>query len=431
VKKGPQRYFLLLLLFFSSTFLLFPVFHHERLIIVYSIAYIVTSILFVGISVFILRYDVPSKYVIGLVALGVVLRLAMIPIHPSGSDDYYRYVWDGKVMANGINPYRYAPDDPALARLHTDVLPSRVNFPDMKTIYPPVAEIIFYISYIIGGDNYVSVKLILFVFDLLSMFGIYQVLKKTGLDRKNILLYALCPLPMFQFFVDAHVDGFGLPLLVFALLFYVDGKKALSYLFVGLSICVKPLGLILIPIMFLNERSLAERIKSVAIPALVCLALYVPFMFSGTPFQALMKFTENWTFNGVVFDILDSFIHDNQRSRLACAALLFVFYLPVILSRKDFLTKVYLSVFMLFIFSPVVHPWYLSWLAIILPLIPRWSGITYVGLVSLTAFTILNYQLTGVWKEYPAAVLAEYIPVLALFAYEFVRSERHPANRQT
>ena len=107
-----------------------------------------------------------------------------------------------------------------------------------------------------------------------------------------------------------------------------------------------------------------------------------------------------------------------------CYSLFIVLYLPVILSRKDLITKIYLSVFLLFIFSPVVHPWYLSWLAVILPFIPKWSGITYVSLVSLTSFTILNYQLNGIWKEYTPALIFEYVPVILLFSFELLKMRK-------
>ena len=40
-----------------------------------------------------------------------------MPHAPDVSGDINRYVWDGRVQAEGINPYRYAPDDPVLARL--------------------------------------------------------------------------------------------------------------------------------------------------------------------------------------------------------------------------------------------------------------------------------------------------------------------------
>ncbi len=410
---------------FTGLILLYPAFFvltsfHETPLISYTVIFISSSMFFIATAYLIIKYKIGRKYLFILLGLGLLIRILFLFVHPVGSDDYYRYVWDGKVQASGINPYRYAPDDPALNFLHTQTLPGKINFSDMKTIYPPLSEIIFYASYIIGGEGFIGVKLFLLMFDILSMIGIFLILKKLKLDYKNLLLYALCPLIIFQFFIDAHLDGFGLPFMIFAIYFYLDNKKALSFAFIGLSVCIKPLAIILIPIIFFVEKDFKEKLKVVLIPALLCVTMYLPYVFTGSPFQALIKFTENWTFNGVVFHILDSFIHDNQRTRLICAILLFVFYLPVILSKKDLLEKIYLSVFLLFIFSPVVHPWYLSWLAVMLPFIPRPSGIFYVGLVSLTIFTVLNYQLSGNWKEYTPVLVFEYVPVIILFLRELI-----------
>ena len=231
-------------------------------------------------------------------------------------------------------------------------------------------------------------------------------------------MYALLPLPIFQFFLDAHIDGIGLTLLIFSIYFYLSDKKNLSLIFVGLSICIKPVGLILIPILFLTEKGISAKIKTVLIPFIVCLLLYLPFIFSGNVFDALTNFTVNWTFNGFVFDIINSFLNDNQKARLISGILFVLVFIPVLFSRKDFLEKIYLSVFLLLIFSPIVHPWYVTWLAVLLPLVPRWSGILYANLACLTVFTVVNYQLYGIWKDYPAVIILEYVPVIIFFFYE-------------
>ncbi len=410
---------------FGILVLIFPIFFlllafHATPILSYTIVFVVSSLIYIAASLLLLKNDLGKKYLTLLIGLAIIIRIIFLFAHPIGSDDYYRYVWDGKVQASGINPYRYAPDDIALNFLHTKILPEKINFADMKTIYPPLSEIIFYAAYLISGQNFFGIKLLLFFFDLLSMFGIYMILKKKKIDYKYLLLYALSPLIIFQFFIDAHLDGFGLPLMIFAIYFFIDDKKLFSYLLIGFSVCVKPLTIILIPILFFIEKDFKEKVKIVLIPFLICALMYLPYVFSGSPFQSLIKFTENWTFNGVIFNILDSFIHDNQRTRLICGILLLVFYLPIILSKKDFLDKLYLSVFLLFIFSPVVHPWYLSWLAVLLPFIPKQSGIVYTGLASLTVFTVLNYQQTGNWTEYTPVLIFEYIPVIILFIRELI-----------
>ncbi len=428
MKHLHKVYFVsLVVVFFCLFVFIFIPLSGSRPIVVYSDVYIAASIVFLFISAYVLTKDLSIKFVLILLGASVLLRVALAFVAPTGSDDYYRYLWDGKVMASGINPYRYAPDDPALSSLHSSVLPARVNFRAMRTVYPPLAEGLFYAAYRIGGESYLGIKLLLFVFDLMTMYGIYLILRKLKLSTKNLLLYGLCPLPLFQFFIDGHVDGFGLTFLVFSAFFYIDGKKLLSYIFIALSICVKPTGLVMIPLILIMEKDIRERVKVVLVPAGICAASYLPFVLSGSPFQGLVKFTENWWFNGFVFDILNAFTKDNQVSRSLCGALFVLAFAVVVFSRKDFLTKLYTSIFLLLIFSPVVHPWYLGWLAVLIPFRARWSGLLYVALVSLTSITVVNYQLTGAWNESTVVLLLEYLPVLAVFILELVRT-RNQAN---
>lgn len=419
MKILPKIIFVVLIISLLSFFLFIAL--GFKPIISYTISFVLSSAVFIAACVVIVKNEISVKYVLSLVAIGVILRVIFIPIHPTGSDDYYRYVWDGKVQASGINPYEYAPSDTALTFLHNENLPRLVSYPKIKTIYPPLAEILFYAAYLIGGDSYIGLKLLILIAEVFALYGLFLILKKLKLHYKNILIYALCPLPFFQFFIDGHLDIFGIALLIFSIFFYLDEKKILSYIFLGLSLSIKPLGLILIPIIFINEKNAVNMIKSIVIPIAIFIALYIPYVFSGSPFQALINFTKNWTFNGVVFDILDSFIHNNQITRLYCAILLFIFYLPVIFSRKNLLTKTYISIVLLYIFSPIVHPWYVTWLAILVPIIMRWSGILYISLISLTVFTELNYKLYGVWHEYMWVLIIEYVPVLLLFVYELLK----------
>ncbi|MEK6552875.1 MAG: hypothetical protein AABZ54_05445, partial [Bacteroidota bacterium] len=253
---------------------------------------------------------------------------------------------------------------------------------------------------------------------------LFLLIRKIKIPDKNILLYALCPLPIIQFSFDAHLDGFGLPLLILALLFYLDNKKILSLIFLGLSFSIKPVGLLFLPILFFYEKKLPERIKVVFIPAIAFSVQFLPYIFTSNPFETFFIYAKHWTFNGIVFNIIDSFIQNNQTARIICGILLVICLLPFIFNKLELLQKYYYSVLLLLIFSPVVHPWYIAWLAVLLPILPRWSGIFYVGLSSLTVFTVLSYQLNGLWKEYPIALILEYIPVVSIFVYELKKETK-------
>ena len=87
----------------------------------------------------------PPRGAVWLV-LGVALamRLPVLFAPPFLSSDVFRYVWDGKVQNAGIDPYRFVPADPALARLRDTAIYPRVNRAEIaRTIYPPFAEAVF------------------------------------------------------------------------------------------------------------------------------------------------------------------------------------------------------------------------------------------------------------------------------------------------
>src|SRR5512135_2145655 len=94
-------------------------------------------------------------------AFGVLFRLTLIPHAVVGSDDIYRYLWDGKVANSGINPFLYLPTDPRLSHLATADLPAKVNHPDMRTPYPPTAQALFLVSSKLFGDSAAGFKLLL------------------------------------------------------------------------------------------------------------------------------------------------------------------------------------------------------------------------------------------------------------------------------
>ena len=384
----------------------------------FTIVYLTSSFLFLIISMLILKVELNSKQIIALLIAGILIRLLFINTTPIGSDDIYRYMWDGKVQAHGINPYLYSPVDASLNFLHSDKLPGLINFNSMKSIYFPLSQWIFYAGYSISGENVYGYKLLLFIFELITIFSIYLLIKKLGVERKYILLYALCPLPIIHFALDAHVDGFGLPFLILSLLFYLDSKKVLSLIFLGISFSIKPVGLVILPILFFMEKTYIERIKIVVIPFAIFFIQFLPYIFTSNPFEAFLIYTKNWAFNGSVFLFLYHFIQDNQIARKICTVFLFIFLLPLVMSKKDFLWKVYYAILLLFLFSPVVHPWYIAWIAILLPVYPKRSGLLFVCLSSLTSFTVLNYKLHGIWSENPWILTIEYVPVILFMIYE-------------
>ena len=412
-----------LIIIFCLTFLFFflPVTEPIR---IYTLVSTSTSVVYLLICWFIFKSELTTKDVLIFTGLAVIVRLIFIDFFPVGSDDIYRYMWDGKIQFNGINPYIYMPNDPKLSFLHSNILPAKVNFPDMKTIYFPLSQWLFYVGYLLSGESIWGYKLLLFITELITIYSMYILLEQSKIETKYLLFYVLCPLPIIQFAIDAHLDGLGFPLLLLSFFFYLKEREIVAAILLGLSLSIKPVGLVFIPILFLREKGIANKLKVSIIPLLTFFVQFLPYIFKANPFESFIIYTENWTFNGFVFDILNFFFQDNQRTRFICGLLLLISLIPLYFSKKSIPDKIYYSALFMMIFSPVVHPWYIAWIAVLLPLTQKWSGIFYTALGSLTVFTVLNYQLNGIWKEYWTALFIEYLPVIILLYFELAKRKK-------
>ncbi len=387
-------------------------------IVGYAAAKVISSILFLVMAYQLFRAPMERKILWSAVFLFIILRLSFIATHPIGSDDIFRYLWDGRVQAASINPYLYAPNAPELTHLHTATLPSLVNQPQMQTLYFPLSEWIFYLSYLISGVNFLGYKLILFAAEMLTLFGLINVLEHQKIDKKYLLLFFACPLMIFEYSIDAHVDIFGLMFIVFFLWFYLRGKLLPALFFLGCSFSIKPAALVILPALFFHGRSWKERTMIAFIPLAVVGTQFLPYVFDGDIFVSLRTFTKHWTFNGFFFNVFNLYFQNNQPSRITAAIFLFLFVAFVNIKQYPLMQKVYLSMLGLFLFSPVVHPWYIGWIGILVPLIRRPSGVYYIAAAGLTVITPLYFQLFGIWKDFWPVLAVEYLPVLYFLQQE-------------
>ncbi|MDT8323640.1 MAG: hypothetical protein RRA94_05995, partial [Bacteroidota bacterium] len=78
-----------------------------------------------------------------------------------------------------------------------------------------------------------------------------------------------------------------------------------------------------------------------------------------------------------------------------------------------------LTTFVFFLFAATVHPWYIAWLALLLPLYPRWSFIALIATMSVANYSGVYYHLSGDWTDPLWMKLAVYLPPLLLLLLEW------------
>ncbi len=155
---------------------------------------------------------------LGLLLVGaLVLRVLLLPVPPDLSHDSWRYLWDARVTLHGYSPYVYAPADPLFKSLH-DFVYDNSRFRNVPTIYPPGAQAIYLLSYLIAPSNLFVLKGIFVGFDLVTCGALALLLRRKGLDMSRCIIYAWCPLPIIEFAIQGHVDALTVAFMVLAIL---------------------------------------------------------------------------------------------------------------------------------------------------------------------------------------------------------------------
>lgn len=332
------------------------------------------------------------------------------------SDDVYRYIWDGKVSASGINPYLYSPDDPALAHLRDAVIHPGINHPHMPTVYPPLAQYMFLLVYLVGGDRTLPFKLVSALFELATIVLLLLWLRAARLPLQRMLLYLFSPLVLVEFFLSAHVDMLAMPFLVAALLALERDRPALAGAALALAAQVKLLGLLFAPPLFFQLGG-TRRWRFLLAFCAVFGALYVPHGVDGgwAVLGSLPTYLRRWTFFASIFALLRLLL-DEHVARLVVAAALGSWTLGVSLAPGE--RHVHERMFMVFgayvALAPAVFPWYLVWLFPLL-LSNRSRPFLFLTAAILVSYNIFAYRMPG-GLPLPrwALQLACYVPFYAL-----------------
>jgi alpha-1,6-mannosyltransferase len=193
------------------------------------------------------RSDQRSALII-ILAGAVAMRLALLFVEPYLSSDIYRYIWDGRVQAAGINPYRYVPNAPELAQLRDAAIFPLINRASYApTIYPPAAQAIF-LALTRLGESVLVMKLGLLALEAAAMAAIIALLQRQRAPLTRVAAYAWHPLPVWEIAGNGHVEAAMIALLLAGLLLFVQGRTILAGVAATLGALIKPAALLALPV---------------------------------------------------------------------------------------------------------------------------------------------------------------------------------------
>lgn len=192
-------------------------------------------------------------------------RVVLAPQRPYLSSDVYRYVWDGHVQAEGINPYRYVPEADELSGLRDDRIYPNINREDKqwRSPYPPVAQLVFLGIARIAPMSVTAAKFAISSFDLLTILLLMLALARSGIDPARAIIFAWHPLVIFEGAHSGHLEAVYVAFLALALFAWAMRADAITGAGLGLASLVKFYPVLLLPVFLLanpgRQRGLSPR----------------------------------------------------------------------------------------------------------------------------------------------------------------------------
>ncbi|HKG16579.1 MAG TPA: hypothetical protein VKA96_02700 [Solirubrobacteraceae bacterium] len=212
-----------------------------------------------------------------VLAVALAARLLVAFDAPTLSDDAYRFVWDGRVQAAGINPYAYAPASRALVPLRDYSIFTELNRPYVRTLYPPVDQLAFLAVNRVAGEGVVAVKLAWLALEVGVVALVLVALRRTGASPGRVALYAWHPLAVVEIAGSGHPEPLVLVPMLAALLLWDRGRRAAAGVALACAALARFVPVVLAP--FMLRRGSARFAAAFAVTAVV---LYGPYAGAGT-----------------------------------------------------------------------------------------------------------------------------------------------------
>lgn len=350
--------------------------------------------------------------------LAILARALFVARTPVLSDDVYRYLWDGRVQLNGINPYRYPPSAPELEPLRTS-WHSLINNADVSTIYPPLAELVFLLIAVLGG-TILTAKLVWLILDGATALLLRRVAVRRGLNANLVeFLYLASPLLIIEVAWSAHLEPLGL--FALTLLLACAGRPVGAGAAAALAVLAKYAPAAALPPLL---RSGGRRF--LAVFAVVVAVLYAPYLAAGSSlWSGLQTYVTHWRFNDGAFALVAAVMPSLTAAKLVCGVLLLGVVAWATVARFSAERALFWILGTGLVLSPTVHPWYVLWLLPFAALRRSRPWLLLTGIVFLAYWGHTTFQRTGVWPQPLWARLAIWMPFFVLLAYDALAAPRH------
>ncbi|MCA1753033.1 MAG: hypothetical protein LC670_14830 [Flavobacteriales bacterium] len=311
-----------------------------------------------------------------LVASLILTRLPFFFHLPQLSDDFYRFLWDGLLLTEGINPFGAVPTDMDLTlfgkKEFAERLLAGMNSAGYGSVYPPLHQAVFWIGAklsggsLLGGVNAMRAVIVLAEAGMAAYFLRFSGLKNAGFI---MAAYLLNPLVVVEGVGNAHMEALMVPLLAVGLHMLISQKTLKGSLLFAGSVLVKLTPLLLAPMLFFRKEGSNRWLMAATVVVAVAIA-FLPFapwyLFSGVDGSFGLYF-QSFEFNASVYYLLrEAFtpiVGYNPIAVLgpvlAGITVLVLLWIALRAGQLDFYTAALYSYVAYYLLATTVHPWYL------------------------------------------------------------------------
>jgi len=376
-----------------------------------------------------------------LLAAGIAFRLIFLLAEPNLSQDFYRFIWDGHLVANAINPYLHLPNE---FIVNTDiVIPNAQElYKGMGSLsakhysnYPPLNQLIFSLASLLGGNSILGSLIAMRGTIILADIGILyfgrKLLKNLNKSPHLIFWYFLNPLVIVELTGNLHFEGVMLFFFILSMYLLSIKKWQLAAIVLACSISIKLVPLLFLPLFF-KYLGWKKSIVFYLLIAITSLLLFIPFYtpdFIHNYTRTLSLWFSNFEFNASLYNIVKRIaVQFNAKpwelikvyGQITPIVTIITVTLFTFLRKKQDLNTVLSSMMWVlsiyYFMSTTVHPWY----SIFLVLLAIFTSYRYA--IIWSAAIILSYfaYSQADFKESMWLLTLEYCSVYGFLIYEIV-----------
>ncbi len=387
-----------------------------------------------------------------LLVVGILFRVVFLFVEPNLSQDFYRFIWDGELVRNFINPYLHIPNS-LIEQQDLLIANAQELYKGMGDLsakhfsnYPPLNQFLFAVAAVLGGKtimgSVVVMRLMIIITDIGIVYFGRKLLRNLNKSTHLIFWYFLNPLVIIELTGNLHFEGVMLFFFVWAIYLLSVNRWKWAGVIYALSISIKLVPLLFLPL-FLKYFNLKRSMLFYLIVGGTSLLLIAPFysselianysktvglwfsnfefnagLYNGIKQLAVQFDTKPWelikTYGKItpivtiIFILLVSFLRKNQNLRVLFSSMLYI------------LTFYYFL-------ATTVHPWYIIFLVVLVIFTEYRFALLWSAVVVLSYFAYSNSD----FKEHLGLLSIEYMVVYGFLLYEIIkRNTQKPLFRK-